>query len=123
MANQVKTVLLLTGLTGLLLFVGGAVGGQSGLIMAFIIALVMNFFSYWFSDKIVLKMYRAKEVSQEESSALHRIVGELARNGEIPKPRIYIVENDSPNAFATGRNPKHAAVAVTTGLLKLLNEA
>ncbi len=122
MANQVKTVLLLTVLTGLLLFIGGALGGRGGIIIAFIIALFMNFFSYWFSDKIVLKMYKAREVSPSDSPSLHGIVEELSRNGEIPKPKIYIVENESPNAFATGRNPRHAAVAVTTGLLKLLNE-
>jgi heat shock protein HtpX len=122
MANQVKTVLLLTGLTGLLLFIGGALGGQGGVIIAFVLALLMNFFSYWFSDKIVLKMYKAKEVSPSDSPVLHSIIEELSRNAEIPKPKIYVVENDSPNAFATGRNPKHAAVAVTTGLIKLLNE-
>ncbi len=121
MANQVKTFLLLTVLTGLLLFIGGALGGRGGVLIAFTMALLMNFLSYWFSDKIVLKMYKAKEVSKEQAPELHEIVEELSRNAEIPKPKIYIVENDSPNAFATGRNPKHAAVAVTTGILKLLN--
>jgi len=122
MKNQVKTVLLLGVLTGLLIFIGGAVGGRGGMILAFILAVVMNFSAYWFSDKIVLKMYRAKEVSPNDAPELHRIVDELVARAELPKPRVYVIPEQSPNAFATGRNPEHAAVAVTSGIMKVLNE-
>jgi len=119
--NHFKTFILMLVLTGLFILVGTAVGGKSGAIYAFIFAALMNFFAYWFSDKIVLKMYGAKEVSQQEAPELHRIVAELTNRASMPMPKIYIMENDTPNAFATGRNPDHAAVAVTTGLLRILS--
>ncbi len=120
MENRVKTVLLLAGLTAFLIFMGRVLGGRQGMYIAFVLALAMNFFSYWFSDKIVLKMYGAQEVSPEEAPQLHRIVEELAREAGIPKPKVYIIPDESPNAFATGRNPEHAAVAATEGIMRLL---
>jgi heat shock protein HtpX len=123
MENRIKTVLLLAGMTAVLIVIGRILGGQSGMIIAFILALAMNFFSYWYSDKIVLKMYGAQEVSPIDSPQLHQIVEELAHEAGIPKPRVYIIPNDSPNAFATGRNPEHAAVAATEGILRLLTPA
>jgi len=120
MENRVKTVLLLTGLTIFLIFMGKFLGGRQGMYLAFILALGMNFFSYWFSDKIVLRMYRAQEVSPEEAPQIHRMVEELAHEAGIPKPRVYIIPDESPNAFATGRNPQHAAVAATQGIIRLL---
>jgi heat shock protein HtpX len=101
--------------------VGTALGGRSGAIYAFIFAALMNFFSYWFSDKIVLRMYGAREVSQSEAPELYGIVAELTSKASLPMPKVYIMENDTPNAFATGRNPQHAAVAVTTGILRILS--
>jgi heat shock protein HtpX len=123
MENRVKTVLLLAGLTVFLIFMGKILGGRQGMYLAFILALGMNFFSYWFSDKIVLRMYGAHEVSPAEAPQLHQMVEELAREAGIPKPRVYIVPDESPNAFATGRNPEHAAVAATEGILRLLTPA
>ena len=120
MENRVKTVLLLAGLTAFLVFMGKVLGGRSGMYVAFVLALAMNFFSYWFSDKIVLRMYGAQEVSPSEAPQLHQIVDELAREAGIPKPKVYIIQDDSPNAFATGRNPEHAAVAATEGIMRLL---
>ena len=108
-------------LTVLFILVGTAIGGKSGAIYAFIFAALMNFFSYWFSDKIVLRMYGAKEVSQSEAPELYGIVAELTSKASLPMPKVYIMENDTPNAFATGRNPEHAAVAVTTGILRILS--
>ncbi|MDR2825677.1 MAG: M48 family metalloprotease, partial [Deltaproteobacteria bacterium] len=108
MTSQFKTLLLLALLSGLLILIGGAIGGQNGVLIAFAVALIMNFGSYWFSDKIVLSMYRAKEIDPSESPALHKMVDELARNAGVPKPRIYIVPEEAPNAFATGRDPEHA---------------
>jgi heat shock protein HtpX len=119
-ANMLKTVMLLTALTVLMLFVGDVLGGRSGMMMALVFALVMNFGSYWFSDKVALSMAHAREVLPEEAPDLHRVVADLAINAGIPMPRVYVMETDSPNAFATGRNPAHAAVAVTTGLLNIL---
>jgi heat shock protein HtpX len=119
--NRLKTLMLLAALTALLLWLGELVGGRSGMIVALFIAAIMNFGSYWFSDKIVLSMYGAQPVSQEEAPELYEIVGELARRERMPMPKIYILPEDTPNAFATGRNPQHAAVAVTAGILKLLN--
>ncbi len=118
--NNVKTVMLLTALTVLLVLVGGAVGGQSGMMMAFVLAFVMNMGSYWFSDKIALSMSGAHAVSEEEAPELHRIVEEVASQAGVPKPRVHIIESEAPNAFATGRDPNHAAVAVTTGIMNLL---
>lgn len=120
MTSQFKTFLLLALLSGLILFMGQLFGGSSGLMIALVIALVMNVGSYWFSDKIVLAAYKARDVAPEESPMLHNMVAELAREAGIPKPRVCIIPDDSPNAFATGRNPEHAVVAVTQGILRLL---
>jgi len=119
--NQFKTFFLMLVLTILFILVGTALGGRNGAIYAFIFAALMNFFSYWFSDKIVLRMYGAKEVSQGEAPELYGIVAELTSKASLPMPKVYIMENDTPNAFATGRNPEHAAVAVTTGILRILS--
>ena len=120
--NQFKTFFLMLVLTAIFLLVGSAIGGKSGVIYAFIFAAAMNFFAYWFSDKLVLRMYGAKEVSQSEAPELYQIVGELTNKASLPMPKVYVMENDTPNAFATGRNPEHAAVAVTTGILKILSK-
>ena len=109
-------------LTVLFVLVGSAIGGKSGAIYAFIFAALMNFVSYWFSDKIVLRMYGAKEVSEGEAPELYQIVAELTSKASMPMPKVYVMENDTPNAFATGRNPEHAAVAVTTGILRILSK-
>ena len=119
--NGVKTVFLLTALTGLLLLVGGAIGGRGGLIIAFGFALLTNVFAYWNSDKVALAMSGAHEVSPADAPELHRMVEELAMNAQLPKPRVYVINTPSPNAFATGRDPKHAAVAATTGIMQLLS--
>jgi len=121
MDNRVKTFILLAGLTVLMVLIGRALGGTSGMQVALVMALAMNFFSYWYSDKIVLRMSGAQEVSADDAPELHRIVEELSRAADIPKPRVYVMQTDNPNAFATGRNPEHGAVAVTTGILRLLN--
>jgi len=119
--NTMKTVLLMTVLTLILVGVGSALGGRDGMVMAFFFAGIMNVATYWFSDKIVLKMYGAKEVSYAEAPELHGMVRELAVRSGIPMPKVYIIDNDTPNAFATGRNPEHAAVAVTKGIMNLLS--
>ncbi|UOD35002.1 zinc metalloprotease HtpX [Deferribacteraceae bacterium V6Fe1] len=121
MGNTLKTVFFMTLLTILFILLGGMLGGRTGMMFAFIFALGMNFFSYWFSDKLVLSMYRAKEVTETEAPELYSIVRNLAQKGGLPMPKVYIMQNPAPNAFATGRNPKHAAVAVTTGILQLLS--
>ena len=120
--NQFKTFILMLVLTGIFILVGTAIGGRSGAIYAFVFAGLMNFVMYWFSDKIVLRMYGAKEVTQGETPELYQIVGELVNKASLPMPKVYIIENDTPNAFATGRNPEHAAVAVTTGILRILSK-
>ncbi len=120
--NRFKTFLLMLVLTVLFVLVGSAIGGKSGAIYAFVFAALMNFVTYWFSDKIVLRMYAAKEVSQGEAPELYQIVAELTSKASMPMPKVYIMENDAPNAFATGRNPEHAAVAVTTGILRILSK-
>jgi heat shock protein HtpX len=120
MENRIKTVLLLAGMTVFLIVIGKLLGGRTGMYLAFILALGMNFFSYWFSDKMVLKMYGAQEVTPADAPQLHQIVDELAREAGIPKPKVYIIPDDSPNAFATGRNPEHAVVAATEGIIRLL---
>jgi len=120
MGNNVRTVLLLGLMNGLLLAIGQWLGGQSGLVMAFVLAVLMNFGSYWFSDKIVLRMYRAQEVGRDHPLA--RIVARLVQRAGMPMPRVYVIPDMSPNAFATGRNPQHAAVAATEGILRLLSE-
>ncbi len=120
MMNRFKTTLLLTLLTMLLVFMGGAIGGQGGMIIAFGMAAVMNFGSYWFSDKIVLKMYNAQEITREVHPSFYGMVERLAGRAGLPMPKVYIIPDDSPNAFATGRNPEHAAVAATEGILRIL---
>ncbi|EEP61430.1 zinc metalloprotease HtpX [Sulfurihydrogenibium yellowstonense] len=122
MANQLKTVLLLGVLTGLFLAIGHLVAGKQGMIIAFVVALFMNFFSYFFSDKVALAMYGAREISYEEAPWLHEMVEDLARRAGIPKPKIYLAPMAVPNAFATGRDPNHAAVAVTSGILQILDK-
>lgn len=121
MGNWFKTTLLLAALTALIVWIGDIFGGRQGMIMAFVLAMGMNFFSYWFSDKIVLRMYHAQEVTQQDSPELYDIVGTIALKAQVPMPRIYIIPERSPNAFATGRNPEHAVVAVTQGILELMN--
>jgi len=119
--HNLKTVLLLGILTGLFLAIGKLLGGQTGMVIAFIFAMAMNFFAYWFSDKMVLAMYGAKEIPYEEAPWLHDMIEELSRRANIPKPKIYLAPIDIPNAFATGRSPEHAAVAVTSGILRILD--
>lgn len=119
--NSVKTVFLMTAMMALFLLVGYALGGNSGMTIAFIFALIMNFGSYWFSDKIVLKMYRAQQVTREQSPKFYNMVEQLAQNANLPMPKVYIINDPTPNAFATGRNPKNAAVAATTGILQSLS--
>jgi heat shock protein HtpX len=119
--NTLKTTFLLALLTVLLVFAGGAIGGQGGMLLALIMAGVMNFVSYWFSDKIVLAMYGAKEVTEADSPEFFSLVRQLAARAGLPMPRVYIIPSDTPNAFATGRNPEHAAVAATTGILHILS--
>ena len=121
--NGFKTVVLMTFMMLLFLFVGNLLGGEQGLIIAFIISLAMNFGSYWFSEKIVLKMYRAQEVTEKDFPDLHSMVEDLSQKALIPKPKVFVMENPTPNAFATGRNPDNGAVAVTTGIMKLLNRS
>jgi heat shock protein HtpX len=121
MANNFKTVLLLGLLTGIILFIG-SFWGRGGLTIALVISVVMNFASYFFSDKIALSMYRAQPVTREEAPQLYRILDFLCSRAGIPMPKIYLIPDESPNAFATGRNPQHASVAVTQGALRLLNE-
>ena len=120
MGNTIKTALLLGLMSGVLLVLGDYLGGSSGLMMAFVFAALMNFASYWFSDKIVLKMYRAQPVGPEHP--LFQITARLAQRAGLPMPKVYIIPDQSPNAFATGRNPSHAAVAATEGILRLLDE-
>ncbi len=120
--NGFKTVILMTVMMVLFILVGNLIGGESGMMLAFLISLVMNFGSYWFSDKIVLKMYRAQEVTREQYPQLYDSVEDLATQAGLPVPKVYIMDNPTPNAFATGRNPEHSAVAVTTGIMKLLNK-
>ena len=122
MGNLVKTGVLLAALTVLLVLIGGALGGQHGMLLAFVLAMVMNFGSYWFSDRIVLSMYGAQPVDEAQAPALYRIVRTLATRAGIPMPRVYIINEDTPNAFATGRSPQHAAVAVTEGILRVMSE-
>ena len=118
--NTIKTALLLGVLTGLLMLIGGWFGGQNGVVIAFFFAVVMNFGSYWFSDKIVLSMYHAKPVSEGEAPELYAMVKNLALKASMPMPRVYIIPEETPNAFATGRNERHAVVAVTEGILRIL---
>jgi heat shock protein HtpX len=121
--NTLKTTFLMALLTVLLVTAGGALGGQSGMVTAFIFALLMNGFSYWFSDKIVLRMYGAKEVEPKDAPKLYRILQDLTLRAHMPMPKVYVIPQESPNAFATGRDEKHAAVAVTEGILDILSES
>jgi heat shock protein HtpX len=120
--NTMKTTFLMTALTLLLIFAGQAMGGPGGAKMAFIMALAMNGFGYWFSDKIILRMYNAREATEAEAPMVYGIVANLAMKAKIPMPKVYIINDPAANAFATGRNPQHAAVAVTTGIVNLLNK-
>src|SRR5580765_6204772 len=119
MSNTVKTALLLGVLSAVLIFIGGALGGEQGMMLGFLFAVATNFASYWFSDKIVLRMYNAQEVGPDHR--LYQIVQRLAARAGLPQPRCYVIPDPSPNAFATGRNPQHAAVAATEGILQILN--
>jgi heat shock protein HtpX len=118
--NRFKTAVLLTALTLLLVAMGGAIGGRGGMMFAFFIACAMNFFSYWFSDKIVLRMYGAQEITEVQNPMFYGIVRNLSARAGLPMPRVYMIPSDSPNAFATGRNPEHAAVAATEGIMRIL---
>ena len=121
MGNQIKTTVLLAVMTALILWVGQLLGGRQGMIIALIFAAGMNFFSYWYSDKLVLKMYRAGEVTPNQAPELYDMVQHLTRQAGLPMPKLYIIPQEAPNAFATGRNPEHAVVAVTEGLLKIMD--
>ena len=122
MSNIFKTGLLLAVLTAMLVVIGGAIGGQQGMVIAFFFALVMNLFSYWFSDKMVLAAYGAQPIDEAAAPRLYAIVRRLATRADIPMPRVYLVPSETPNAFATGRNPQHAVVAVTEGIMRILDE-
>lgn len=119
--QTLKTTFLLSLLTVLMVIMGGAIGGKSGMVFAFLMAFGMNFFSYWYSDKIVLKMYGAREIGPADHPAFYGVVHRLAHRAGLPMPKVYIIPSDSPNAFATGRNPEHAAVAATEGILRILS--
>ena len=121
MTSQIKTVLLLALLSAIIIGLGGIMGGRTGIIIAFVIAMIMNVGSYWYSDKIVLSMYQARELSEDEAPMLHRMVAELSANAGIPKPRVCVIPEDAPNAFATGRDPEHGVVAVTDGIMRILS--
>lgn len=121
MKNNIKTTFLLVLLTLIFVWAGAAFGGRQGMTMAFMFAIIMNLFAYWFSDKIVLRMYGAREVTETEAPELYGIVRRLSQKAQIPMPKVYMIAGDQPNAFATGRNPEHAAVAVTAGIMRLLS--
>ncbi|MCU0584449.1 MAG: zinc metalloprotease HtpX [Desulfobacterales bacterium] len=122
MGNHIRTTLLLGLLTGLIVWIGNWLGGRQGMLIALLVAAGMNFFSYWYSDKLVLKMYQARPVGPQDSPELYGTVQDLCRRAGLPMPKVYVIPQESPNAFATGRDPEHAAVAVTEGLLKLMNK-
>ena len=122
MGNLFKTAVLLAALTSLVVLIGQAIGGQQGMLIAFVLAIAMNFGSYWFSDRIVLAMYGAQPIEEAQAPDLYRIVRRLTTKAGIPMPRVYLISNDTPNAFATGRSPQHAAVAVTEGILRMLDD-
>ena len=121
MFNLMKTAVLMAAITALFMLLGRMLGGQTGMMLALVVALGMNFFSYWFSDKIVLKMYKAQEVDDSTAPQFVGMVRELAQKANIPMPKVYLIDEDAPNAFATGRNPDHAAVAATTGIIRVLS--
>jgi heat shock protein HtpX len=122
MFNLMKTAVLMAAITGLFMALGSVLGGSQGMMIALVIALGMNFFSYWFSDKLVLKMYNAQQVDESSAPQFYRMVQDLAQRAQLPMPKVYLINEDAPNAFATGRNPEHAAVAATTGILRVLSE-
>ena len=122
MFNLMKTAILMAAITALFMLLGRWMGGEAGMLLALAVALAMNFFSYWFSDKIVLKMYRAREVDEGSAPQFVGMVRELAQRANLPMPRVYLIDEPAPNAFATGRNPQHAAVAATTGIIRSLSE-
>jgi len=122
MFNLLKTAILMAAITALFMAIGALLGGQTGMMLALAVAVAMNFFSYWYSDKLVLKMYNAQEVDETSAPHFYRTVRELAQKAGLPMPRVYLISEDAPNAFATGRNPEHAAVAATTGILRVLSE-
>ena len=122
MFNLMKTAILMAAITALFMAIGSLVGGQTGMMVALVVALGMNFFSSWFSDKLVLKMYNAQEVDESSAPQFYRMVRELAQRAQLPMPKVYLINEDAPNAFATGRNPEHAAVAATTGIRRVLSE-
>ena len=122
MFNLLKTAVLMAAITALFMTIGRLIGGQQGMVLALVLALGMNLFSYWFSDKLVLRMYNAQEVDAQSAPQFYRMIQDLAQRAEIPMPRVYLINEDAPNAFATGRNPSHAAVAATTGILRVLSE-
>lgn len=122
MFNMMKTAILMAAITALFMAIGGMIGGRSGMMLALVVALGMNFFSYWFSDKMVLKMYNAREVDETSAPRFYAMVRELAQRAQIPMPKVYLIDEQAPNAFATGRSPDHAAVAATTGIVNVLTE-
>jgi len=122
MFNLMKTAILMAAITALFMALGRLIGGQAGMMLALLVALGMNFFSYWFSDQMVLKMYKAREVDETSAPQFYGMVRELAQRAQLPMLRVYLIDEDAPNAFATGRNPEHAAVAATTGILRVLSE-
>jgi heat shock protein HtpX len=122
MFNVMKTAILMAAITALFMLLGQYLGGQQGMMIALVVALGMNFFSYWFSDKLVLKMYNAQQVDETTAPQFYRMVAELAQRAQLPMPKVYLIQEDAPNAFATGRNPQNAAVAATTGILRVLSE-
>lgn len=122
MFNWFKTAVLMAAITALFVMAGGLIGGEQGMLMALLIAFGMNFFSYWFSDRMVLSMMNAQEVDETTAPHVYRLIQELSQNAQLPMPRVFLIQEDAPNAFATGRNPDHAAVAATTGILRLLTD-
>jgi len=122
MFNWFKTAILMAAITALFIVMGGVIGGHQGMLMALLLALGMNFFSYWFSDSMVLRMMNAREVDETTAPHFYKLISELAAKAKLPMPRVYLIEEDAPNAFATGRNPENAAVAATTGILRMLSE-
>jgi heat shock protein HtpX len=121
MFNLLKTAVLMAAITALFMLIGAYVGGRQGMVIALVVALGLNFFSYWFSDKLVLKMYNAREVDETSAPQFYRMVAELVQRAGLPMPRVYVIDEAAPNAFATGRNPEHAAVAATTGIMQVLS--
>ena len=121
MFNLLKTAVLMAAITALFIAIGALLGGRQGMLIALVVALGMNFFSYWFSDQLVLKMYKARQVDESSAPQFHRMIQELAQRAQLPMPKVYLIDEAAPNAFATGRDPEHAAVAATTGILQVLS--